>query len=404
MVDLSNVIRPGDGIVWGQVCAEARTLVEAVVEQRASFSGARIFTGISFSGILKPEHADHLRLTSYCGTGTNRALAEANVLDIYPAPYSQLGALIRRGQIKADVVLLQVAPPNSRGEYSLGLGVEFLAPALETARVVVAEVNDRVPWTYTEPLLRRQDFSLIVESSRDPVYMPTRVGAVENAIAEHVAELIPDGAVLECGIGNLPTAILGLLGNRRSLRFHSGVVPDGVADLAQRGAITGEIHGGGLMGTQRLFDWAANNPLLRLHTSDYTHGARVLSTLERFVAINSAVEVDLVGQVNGEVAKGVYVGTVGGALDFVRAANRSPGGMSVVALPAVARAESRIVGRLSGPVSIPATEAGVVVTQYGSADLRGASVRERCRRMIAIAAPEHREALERQARTLGLMR
>jgi acetyl-CoA hydrolase len=129
----------------------------------------------------------------------------------------------------------------------------------------------------------------------------------------------------------------------------------------------------------------------------------VLSTLQRFVAINSAVEVDLVGQANGEVAKGVYVGTVGGALDFVRAANRSPGGVSVIALPAVARAESRIVGRLSGPVSIPATEAGVVVTQYGSADLRGASVRERCRRMIAIAAPEHREALERQARTLGLM-
>ena len=403
MVDLSNIIRPGDGIVWGQVCAEAQTLVEAVVEQRASFSGARIFTGISFSGILKPEHADHLRLTSYCGTGSNRALAEANVLDIYPVPYSQLGALIRRGHIKADVVLLQVAPPNSRGDYSLGLGVEYLAPALETARVVIAEVNDRVPWTYTEPLLRRQNFSLIVESTRDPVYMPTRIGPVENAIAEHVAELVPDGAVLECGIGNLPTAILGLLGDRRSLRFHSGVVPDGVADLAQRGAISGEIHGGGLMGTQRLFDWAANNPLLRLHTSDYTHGARVLSTLERFVAINSAVEVDLVGQVNGEVAKGVYVGTVGGALDFVRAANRSPGGMSIIALPAVARGESRIVGRLSGPVSIPATEAGVVVTEYGSANLRGASVRERCRAMIAIAAPEHREALERQARTLGLM-
>ncbi|OGA80074.1 MAG: hypothetical protein A3G81_33835 [Betaproteobacteria bacterium RIFCSPLOWO2_12_FULL_65_14] len=404
MVDLSGVIRPGDGIMWGQACAEAQTLVEAVVEQRASFSGARVFTGMSFSGILKPEHADHLRLSSYCGTGTNRALAEASVLDIYPAPYSQLGALIRDGHIKTDVVLLQVAPPNSRGEYSLGLGVEFLAPGIKTARAVIAEVNDRVPWTHTEPLLSRQDFSFMVKSSRAPVYMPTRVGEVENAIARHVAELIPDGAVLECGIGNLPTAILGLLGNRRSLRFHSGVVPDGVADLAQRGIIEDEIHGGGLMGTQFLFDWASNNALLRLHSSDYTHSASVLSALARFVAINSAVEVDLVGQVNGEVAKGIYVGAVGGALDFVRAANRSPGGVSIIALPAVAGTESRIVARLSGPVSIPATEAGVVATEYGLADLRGASVGERCRRMIAVAAPAHREALEGQARTLGLLR
>jgi acetyl-CoA hydrolase len=380
MADLTGVIRPGDGVVWGQACAEPQTLVEAFAAQRASYSGATVFLGSSFSGILKPEHADHVRFSSYCGTGSNRALADAGVLDIFPAPYSQLGALIRQGSIKADVVLLQVSPPNSRGEYSLGLGVEYLAPALETARVVVAEVNDQVPWTHTEPLLRKKDFALIVETSRPPVYLPYRTGEIETAIAAHAAQFIPERAVLECGIGNLPNAVLGALADRRGLRFHSGVIPDGVADLAKRGVITGEIHGGALMGTQPLFDWARENHMVRLHSSDYTHGAEVLGRLERFVAINSAVEVDFTGQVNGEVARGSYVGAVGGALDFIRAANQSSGGVALVCLPA-----NRIVERLQGPVATPRSEAGVIVTEKGAADLRGCTLRERERRLRKIS-------------------
>lgn len=375
MVDLAAVIRPGDGLVWGQACAEPQTLVEAVVAQRAAFSGARVFLGSSYSGLVKPEHADHLRLASYCGTGSNRLLADAGVLDLYPAPYSQLGALIRGRRIPADVVLVQVSPPNARGEYSLGLGVEYLAPALETARAVIAEINDRVPWTHTTPLLRKEDFALCVETSRAPVTVPYRIGDLERAVARHAAAFIPEGAVLECGIGNLPNAILAELKSRKGLRFHSGAIPDGVVglDLA-------EANGGALMGTPALFDWARDNPVLRLRSSDYTHGAAVLAKLERFVAINSAVEVDLTGQVNGEVAKGSYVGAVGGALDFVRAASQSPGGVSLTCLPA-----SRIVERLSGPVATPRSEAGVIVTEKGAADLRGCTLRERERRLAAIS-------------------
>jgi acyl-CoA hydrolase len=375
MVDLASLIRPGDGIVPGQACAEPRTLLEAMVGQRASFSGARVFLGSSYSGIVQPAHADHLQLASYCGTGTNRALAEAGVLDILPAPYSQLGSLIRQRRIPADVVLLQVSPPNARGEYSLGLGVEYLAPALQAARVVVGEVNDRVPWTHTAPLLRRGDFALLVEVSRPPVALPYRAGEVEAAIAGHAAQFIPDGAVLECGIGNLPNAVLSAVRGRKRLSFHSGVIPDGAVDLQ-----LGRAHGGALIGTQRLFDWARDNPVLRLHSSDYTHGAAVLAKLERFVAINSAVEVDLTGQVNGEVARGSYVGAVGGALDFIRAANQSPGGVALVVIPA-----SRIVERLSGPASTPRSEAGVIVTEKGAADLRGCTLRERERRLSAIS-------------------
>src|SRR5205823_4519332 len=187
-----------------------------------------IFLGSSYSGLLQPEHADHLRFTSYCGTGTNRALAEAGVLDILPAPYSQLGPLIGSRRLPCDVALLQVSPPNARGEYSLGLGVEYLAPALELARAVIAEVNDAVPWTHTQPLLRHDDFDLVIESSRAPVEL--RYGApgeLERRIADHAAQCVPEGATVECGIGALPNAILGALAGRR-LDYHSGVICENV--------------------------------------------------------------------------------------------------------------------------------------------------------------------------------
>jgi acetyl-CoA hydrolase len=375
MVDLTSVVRPGDGIIWGQACAEPQTLVEALVAQRAQLSGVGVFLGSSYSGLVAPQHADHLRLSSYCGTARNRALADAGVLEILPAPYSQLGALIRSQKIRSDVVMVQVSPPNAKGEYSLGLGVEYLAPALERARAVVAEVNQRVPWTWTEPLLRKEDFALLVQSSRPPVYVDFKPSEADREIARHAERFVPEGAVLECGIGSLPNAVLAALKGRRGLAYHSGLICEGVAELDLRSCV-----GGALMGSQRLFDWARENPRVQLRSSDYTHGAATLGRIERFVAINSAVEVDLTGQVNGELAQGSYVGAVGGALDFIRAANASPGGVSICVLPA-----KRIVERLAGPVSVPRSEAGVIVTERGAADLRGCSLRERERRLRAIS-------------------
>jgi acetyl-CoA hydrolase len=380
VIDLASVIRPGDGIIWGQACAEPQTLVEALVSQRERLGGLRAFVGSSYSGIVKPEHADHLSFSSYCGTGANRALADAGVLEILPCPYSQLGALISSRAIPCDVAMVQVSPPNAHGEYSLGLAVEYLAPALKSARAIIGEVNDRVPWTHTEPLLHKSDFALLAQSSRAPAYLEYRSGELERAIAAHAVPLIAERAVLECGIGNLPNAVLAALAGRRALRVHSGLIPDAVADLAEAGALTGEIHGGALMGSQRLFDWAHENPMLRLRSSDYTHGPAVLGRMERFVAVNSAVEADFTGQVNGELARGSYVGAVGGALDFIRAANQSAGGASIVVLPA-----SRVVEKLSGPVSVPRSEAGVFVTERGAADLRGCTLAERERRMRAIS-------------------
>jgi len=354
--------------------------MEALVAQRAAFSGAGLFLGVNYAGIVQPGHADHLRLSAYCGIGHNRALADAGALEIQPAPYSRLGALIRSGAIRADVILVQVSPPNGRGEYSLGLAADYLIPALETARAVVAEVNQQVPWTHAEKLLRREQFSLLVESSRPPAGpRPDKSGPLEQAIATQAARFIPDGATLEFGIGALPEAVCRELASHSRLSVHSGAVGDAVVDLVQAGAVAA-VDCALLIGTRRLFDFARDNPAIRLRSSEYTHAPRVLAGIERFIAVNSAVEVDFTGQVNAEVARGSYVGAVGGALDFVRAANQSAGGAAITLLPA-----SRVVEKLSGPVATPRSEAGIVVTERGAADLRGCSLRERERRLRAIS-------------------
>jgi acetyl-CoA hydrolase len=371
-MELAQWVRPGDGVLFGQACAEPQTLVEALVAQRAEYPGATLFMGVNWSGTVRPEHADHLRLTAYCGSGHNRKLADAGVLDIHPHPYSQLAGLIRKGTIKADVVLVQVSPPNAKGEYSLGLSAEYLVPALEVARVVIGEVNDQVPWTHSERLLSKSDFAALIETSREPIALPYGTpGEADLAIARNALAFIPEGATLETGLGALPDAVLRLLGDRKSLRIHTGSVGDGVVELMDQDVV-GEVDGGTLMGTHKLFEHARENPRLRVRSIEYTHNPRVLGAIERFVAINSAIEVDFTGQVNAEVAKGSYLGAVGGALDFIRAVNHSPGGVSLMLLPS-----SRIVQKLQGPVATPRSEAGVIVTERGAADLRGKTLKQR---------------------------
>lgn len=413
-IDLSRFIRPGDGVTWGQACSEPLTLTEAFVAQRAAYSGASVFLGVNYAGTVKAEHADHLALASYCGAGHNRKLADAGLLDICPFPYSQLAGLIESGRLKTDVVLVQVSPPNAKGEYSLGISVEYLGAALKAARCVIAEVNDQVPWTHTQPLLKAADFAAVVHSSRPPVPLPYGApGEVELAIGRNAAQFIPDRSVLEFGLGSLPDAILAALPGRRDLGVHSGLLCDGVARLMRSGAITnahktidrGVTVGGVLFGTKLLFDFARDNPAISLRATDYTHSAKVLGSIDNFVAFNSAVEVDLTGQVNAETANGSYVGAVGGALDFIRAANASPGGASLICLPAsIGTKLSRVVAKLSGPVATPRSEAGVFVTEHGVADLRGVPLAKRPAKMIAIAHPAFRESLEREAHAAGLLR
>jgi acyl-CoA hydrolase len=391
MINLSSLIRPGDGIVIGQACAEPQTLTGALVAQRSTLSGCRVFLGVNYSGTIQPAHADHLKLSSYCGIGHNRALSDAGVLEILRVPYSRLGAMIRAGDIRADVVFVQVSPPNARGEYSLGLAADYLVPALDVCRAIVAEVNDRVPWTRTEKLLFRKDFSILTESSRAPAAAPSRAaGEIEAAIARHAAEFVSDGATLEFGIGALPDGVCAALVNHKNLKIHSGTVGDGIVGLIQSGIIE-DANCAMLIGTEKLFEFARDNPAIRLRSCEHTHNPDVLGHLERFVAINSAVEIDIAGNVNSEVAKGSYVGALGGAPDFIRAANQSSGGVSLLLIPA-----SRIVAELSGPISTPGNDAGVVITEHGAADLRGCTPGERAERLISVAPPAFRSMLYRK--------
>ncbi|ALV79089.1 MULTISPECIES: acetyl-CoA hydrolase/transferase family protein [Pseudomonas] len=404
-LDLSELIRPGDTVLWGQANAEPLPLTQALMEQRARIGRFRVMLGIASSRTCGPEHADVVDFLAYCGAGANRELGNAGALDILPSHYSQLPGLIASGALRIDVLMLQLAPADANGRYSLGIAHEYLLPALDHARVVIAEVNQQAPRTFGERTLGEADLDAILHTDRPPLENPpARIREADTRIAAHIAELIDDGATLQIGIGAIPDAVLGALRAHRDLGVHSGSLGDSVAQLMQAGVITNACKsrdrhasvGGVLLGSRVIHDYAHDNPAIQLRSTAYTHDADVLASLDRFVAINSAVEVDLTGQINSEVAAGSYVGAVGGALDFLRGAARAKGGLPIIALPSTAGSGSRIVARLNGPATIPRSDAGLIVTEFGVADLRGKTIRERVACMLEIAHPRHRAALEAQ--------
>ncbi len=398
-LDLAHYVRPGDRVVWGQGPGEPQTLTELLVAQRHRLGGVTCFIGLPASDVIRPEHADALTFESYCGTGGNQRLPR---LAVVPAHYADLPGLLAGGRLAADVVFVQVSAPDEQGRHSLGLGEDYFSAALDTARVVIAEVNDQVPYTLGARTLTADDWTACVRSSRAPAEMKAAApSATVTAVARAVAGLVEDGATVQFGVGGLPEACLDALAGHRDLGLHSGLLSDAAMRLIEAGAATGTRKsldrgvavGGFLGGTAALFRFAHRNPEVRLRGTGYTHDPAVLAGQRQFTAINSALEVDLSGQVNAEEINGRYVGSVGGASGFLRGAARSPGGLPIVALPSAAGSRSRIVARLGGPVSTARSDAGVIVTEYGVADLRGAPVTVRYERMLAVAHPEHRAAL-----------
>jgi acyl-CoA hydrolase len=404
-LDFGEYLRPGGSVLWGQACAEPRTLVEHLLAS-PRVSGIAAFVGIPAAGLLSVAHASRFRLTSYTGAGTNSALHAARGLDIMPVHYSSIPALIARGRIGAEVVLIQVAGPDEAGRYSLGAARDYLVAAVELARAVIAEMSPAVPWTCGPPYLTEDDITAMIPSRHGPAELPAATPSpVQDVIAANAAGLVEDGATVQVGVGGLADAVLARLAGRRHLGVHSGQLSDGLVDLIEAGAVTGErksvdrglVVAGMLYGSRKLLDFAHRNDAICLRDARYTHDPAVLAAQHRFTALNSALEVDLTGQVNAEVVRGRYVGSVGGAVDFLRGAAASAGGVPVVMLPSTAGPASRIVAQLSGPVSTPRSDAGVVVTEHGIADLRGLTLAERAERMIAIAAPQFRDALSSAA-------
>jgi acyl-CoA hydrolase len=409
-LDVSVFLRPGDRIVAGQACGEPTTLLEATIARGRDIGGLSAFIATSFSGLLTPAATGALSLFSMGAIGALRVLAKEHLLSVIPCHVSQVGPLIRAGIIGCDVAFVQVSPADAAGNHSFGLVSDYVPAAVEQARVVVAEVNDQVPFTRGESLPgERIDYAVRV--SRPPVEVPpARVTETDETIAKHAAAYIEDGSVIQTGVGSVPDAMLRLVRDRRDLGVHSGMLGDGLVDLVEAGVVTnarkridrGVSITGALIGTRRLYRFAHDNPGVRMCTADYTHDAAVLGRLDNVVSINSALEVDLTGQVNAEQSGPVYLGGTGGQVDFVRAGARSPGGHAIIALPATARGGtiSRITASLSGPVTTARSDVDVIITEHGAAELRGRTLAERTRRLVAIAHPDFREDLARAAHVI----
>lgn len=409
-LDLAKYLRRGDRIVWGQACGEPTTLIEALIAQASAIGELSAFTATSFSSLLTPDAITGFTLSSMGAIGTLRTLTKAGRLQVIPCHVSQVGPYIEQGLIGCDAAFVQLSPADENGQHSFGLISDHTRAAVKKARVVIAEINEQVPFTFGETI-DASEIDVAIHVSRTPVEVgAAKIGATDEAIARFAAQYIEDGSVLQTGVGAVPDAILRLLTDRRDLGVHSGMLGDGLVELVEAGVITnarkkidtGVSINGALIGTRKLYQWAHRNPAMRMCATSYTHDAAVLAQLDQLVTINSALEVDLTGQVNAEQSGSAYLGGTGGQVDFVRAGARSKGGRSIIALSATAKGGtlSKIVVDLSGPVTTARSDVDVIVTEFGAAELKGQTLAERTRRMIAIAHPDFREELERAAHTI----
>ena len=407
--DFTKVLRAGDVVAWPQGTGEPRGLTGRLVRQRHELPPVGLFVGMMTSKTLSAEHADRFTFRGLNGAGTNRHLTAAKVLDIIPAHVSAVPGLIRSCAVPIDVVLIRVRPHPKPGFFTVGVVADFTPSMIEAARCVIAELDDRLPITSQDALVARDAIDILVSCDADEILLPDpEPSPVDVRVAAQVARVIPDRATIQLGIGSLPVAVCRALAGHRELGIHSGVISDVVIDLVENGVVTNSHKGadagcivtGCLFGSRRLIDFADGNGALQMRSADYTHNIKVMAGVHRLHSINSAIEIDLTGQVNAEVAGDRYLGAVGGQVDFVRGAQASPGGRSIIALPSTTAdgKRSRIVASLDGrPVTTGRADVELIVTEYGVADLRGRSLSERARRLAAIAHPDFRSDLQAMA-------
>ena len=402
-LDLSDLIRPGDHVVCGQASGEPTTLTEVLVSQRANFGPISVFLGLSLSESFKPEHSDYITFNSFGPMGKSRALMKAGVLNITPVHYGLIDKYIRDDIIPCDVALVSLTPPGPDGQYGFGLINDYIRAAIDKARVVIGEVNHQIPWVHSDGVPDIGKFTAIIETSRAPlIAAPVKTTPEDKIIAGYIARYIEDGSVLQIGVGAIPEALGTAIKDRRNLGFHSGIAGDFLVDLMEKGIIDNSSkpfdHGTSvtaiLLGRDKLYSFAKENKAIKLRPTWHTHSGD-LYRLNKLVSVNSALEVDLSGQVGAEAIDGEVISAVGGQPDLVRAAHRSTGGHAIIALPSTARKGelSRIVNSLSGPVTTARSDVDVVITEYGIADLRGKNLTQRAKELINIAAPKHKTEL-----------
>lgn len=405
-----KAVKSGHRVLLGSSCSEPQTLVEALLADKGRLEQVELITTIlgTKGEYAAPEMEGHFKVVSFRPDMSVREATRAGRVDYLPCLLSEAPRLFTDGLLPVDVALVQLSPPDDRGYCSFGLSIDYTKPAAETARVVVAEINRQMPRTLGETFIHVSRLDCIVESDRRLLQIqPAPIGPAERAIGELVAGLIPDGATLQVGVGAIPDAVLAALSSRWDLGIHSGMLSEGMVDLAQAGVINGRrkslnrgvMVAAVLIGTDRLYRFAHDNPEVELYPASYTHDILTLSRLENLVSINSALQIDIWGQINAEMVGGVQISGVGGQVDFVRGASRAPGGKSVIALLSTAGngKYSRIVPHLEpgAPVTTTRAEAHYVATEYGIADLRGKTLRQRAQALANIAHPDFRRELER---------
>jgi acetyl-CoA hydrolase len=355
----------------------------------------------------------HLRVnTLFIGHNVRKAVQEGRA-DFTPVLLSEFPLLFKNGYLPLDVAIIHLSPPDEHGFCSFGVEVGLSKTAAESAKIIIAEVNEQMPRTLGDSFIHVSKLDYIVPVNYPLPELPMGGGEpdpVVEQIAKNIAELIPDGATMQLGIGAIPDAVLKHLYDRKDLGVHTELFSDGVIDLVEAGVLTnarktlhpGKIVAGFILGTKRLYEWVHNNPLIEFHRTEYVNDPFNVAQNERMVAINSAIEVDLTGQVCADsIGTKLYSG-VGGQLDFIYGASRSKGGVPIIALPSKAKNFSRIVATLKPGAGVVTTRNHVhyIVTEYGVADLYGKTIRQRAQSLISIAHPDFRDELTRQAREL----
>jgi len=403
----------------GNVSVPQRVLA-ALVEFAPNLQDVEICQALTVGAAdyVSPAMEGHLRVNSMFISANIRSAVQQGRADFTPVLLSEFPLLFKRGVLPLDVAIVHVSTPDEHGFCSLGVEVGLTKSAAESAKIIIAEVNEKMPRTLGDSFIHVSRLTHIVPVSYNIPELPMSDKGnsdITQKIAGHVAGLIPDGATMQLGIGGIPDAVLKYLFDKKDLGIHTELFSDGVIDLVNAGVLTnarkslhpGKIVAGFILGTQELYDWVDDNPMIELHPTEYVNDPFIIAQNDRMVAVNSAIEVDLTGQICADSIGPKLFSGVGGQLDFIYGASRSKGGVPVIALPSTATMKdgtviSRITPMLKMGAGVVTTRNHVrfVVTEYGVADLYGKTIRQRAQALIKIAHPQFHDELEKQAKEL----
>ncbi|WP_194841244.1 acetyl-CoA hydrolase/transferase family protein [Salinibacillus xinjiangensis] len=406
--DLLHLLKQNMLVYLEQGAAEPRYIIQELINNADKIPSINVLVTpvphINKMQFSYDENCDHWNIYSLFGTPETKHQIRSGRVKYVPVSTSEIPNILRKTLIP-DIAIIQVSPPDSRGFCNLGVSVDTLPIVIKNAKMVVAQFNPRMARVCGQSEIHVSEIDYFIEEYSPIIeFSPPDPREKDDIIAEQVAKLIPDGATIQIGIGRIPNAILGKLKDKNDLGLHSGLISEKMIELLKSGVITGKYKkinqykmvGTAMLGTEELYHFSHQNSAIELHPVTHTHNIWLARDLDHFISINSAMEVDLTGQVNAESLDGDQISAVGGQLDFTRMARLSKEGKAILALPSTSKGKSNIVPQLSAsvPISIPRSEVDIVVTEYGSVQLRHESILERAKKLISIAHPDYRTQLE----------